>query len=546
MNNVFTEKDRLFIVLVSLLVVFMWIASSMIFTDGGVKKYTIEKKNVIKLVPQKIEEIPQKNSDIPIKRYYLNGKTIRNNGGCLQFYSHYTAINIEEMYTTGEKKCVYRVEKSNSPFGRNSGTRFNFALISPQVQKVIVETKDDFSMTSKPITFECGEESTLYYNFIIKNLSRYALVTIELLLGIYIIISYWLVGYKKKRQRYILYYGTLLMYMGMWCSLEMDILNVLFDNSSSVYFMIYGILLTVPIPFILFVDSYYGVKYNWFSEIIKLVSAIQAFIYVVLQLLGIIEFREILTWIQIVLTAMNGYLIYVSYLFFKNNKDTVYKIEKITETCGLLIGYVLAVLSYRMMHFENNFYVLVLVVAYSVGVWYNITKREIVLDEENKRIEIYRSQAEYDILTNIKNRNSFENFMFGLKEYSGYSVCVFDVNNLKHCNDTYGHKAGDRLIVACANCIKDVFEKLGDVYRIGGDEFCVILKKRDKKDIELLLDDLKSLQDEYNKSNHEVKMEVAAGYAIFSTKYDDNLENTFSRADKMMYYNKRNIKEKTN
>ena len=80
---------------------------------------------------------------------------------------------------------------------------------------------------------------------------------------------------------------------------------------------------------------------------------------------------------------MNLYLVYVTYLTIKNNKDTIYRIEKIVETCGLLLGYVLAVLSYRMLHFENNIYVLIVVVVYSIGVWYNITKRELLKDEEN-------------------------------------------------------------------------------------------------------------------------------------------------------------------
>lgn len=539
MNKFFTERDRLFIILVSLLVVFMWIASSMLFAKDGVLRYSSGNKEIVTLKPTKVIETNQKNSKKKQSKYYFDGRVIEKNGGCIQFYTLYQEIKVIEIDKKGKKNTVYEVKKSTSPFGRNSGVRHNFSEISKDAKEVVVELRYDFDIDSKPIRFKCGEESNLYFNIVINNISNQVLVSIEMLLGMYIIMSFWFVGYKRQRQKVILYYGTLLLYMGMWCSLEIDVINMMFDNYSAVYFMIYGILLTAPIPFILFIDSYYEVKSNRVSEGIKIVSAIQAMIMAILQLVGKIELREYLTLIQIELTVMNLYLVYVSYLTIKNNKDTIYRIEKIVETCGLLLGYVLAVLSYRMLHFENNIYVLIVVVVYSIGVWYNITKRELLKDEENKRIEIYRSQAEYDILTNVKNRNSFENFMYDLKEYSGYAVCVFDLNNLKVCNDTYGHKAGDRLIVACANCIKDVFDKLGDVYRIGGDEFCVIFKCGNKKEIEILLDDMQTLQNQYNKTTRTVKVEVAAGYAIFSPRYDDNLENTFSRADKMMYYNKR-------
>ena len=50
-----------------------------------------------------------------------------------------------------------------------------------------------------------------------------------------------------------------------------------------------------------------------------------------------------------------------------------------------------------------------------------------------------------------------------------------DLNGLKRVNDTYGHVAGDELIRAAADCMKNSFNEYGKIYRIGGDEFAVII-----------------------------------------------------------------------
>ena len=71
-------------------------------------------------------------------------------------------------------------------------------------------------------------------------------------------------------------------------------------------------------------------------------------------------------------------------------------------------------------------------------------------------------------------------------EKTEFAIIVFDVNDLKKVNDFYGHDAGDRHILSAKKLICDVF-KHSPVYRIGGDEFTVILTGTDYENgIELL------------------------------------------------------------
>jgi diguanylate cyclase (GGDEF)-like protein len=63
------------------------------------------------------------------------------------------------------------------------------------------------------------------------------------------------------------------------------------------------------------------------------------------------------------------------------------------------------------------------------------------------------------------------------RDFEGYVIVTFDLNNLKQCNDQYGHRAGDEYIINAAHIIEDNFERYGKCYRIGGDEFCCIIPK---------------------------------------------------------------------
>ncbi len=53
-----------------------------------------------------------------------------------------------------------------------------------------------------------------------------------------------------------------------------------------------------------------------------------------------------------------------------------------------------------------------------------------------------------------------------------------DINGLKCINDSLGHAAGDELICAAADCMKECFQNYGNVYRIGGDEFVIIMTEK--------------------------------------------------------------------
>ena len=95
---------------------------------------------------------------------------------------------------------------------------------------------------------------------------------------------------------------------------------------------------------------------------------------------------------------------------------------------------------------------------------------------------IYCSEMwnQLDALTGLLNQNSYLNRTAEMRRSGGVLV-VFDVDDFKQINDRYGHLQGDVCLAEIARCIKKAYAHCGYCYRIGGDEFCVLLKNADRE-----------------------------------------------------------------
>ena len=153
--------------------------------------------------------------------------------------------------------------------------------------------------------------------------------------------------------------------------------------------------------------------------------------------------------------------------------------------------------------------------------------------------------ADKDALTNVGNKRAYFEVEERLNDLikkgkARFALSMIDLNGLKTINDTYGHERGDAFIVALSNMIKDTFT-LSEVYRIGGDEFIVVSENSDYDRIDRLHNAfILRIKDE--KTNEE-KVSAAIGTAIFDPKIDNNVEDTFKRADAQMYERKKKMKE---
>ena len=141
-----------------------------------------------------------------------------------------------------------------------------------------------------------------------------------------------------------------------------------------------------------------------------------------------------------------------------------------------------------------------------------------------------------DPMTKLLNRRCYDNYLKKI-DYPT-AVVMFDVDKFKYINDTYGHEKGDIVLQHVAICLRRTFGRLGYLYRLGGDEFCLILRKGylEKVDFGLLRRALDRHLEMYRR--HEPLMPaVSMGHAI----YDGGLsvQNVVKQADRQMYADKK-------
>lgn len=134
-----------------------------------------------------------------------------------------------------------------------------------------------------------------------------------------------------------------------------------------------------------------------------------------------------------------------------------------------------------------------------------------------------------DALTGALNRAGLQNVLSHQYMTKSLAVVAVDVNGLKETNDTYGHEAGDELIVTVADCLMLVFGK-GHVFRTGGDEFIVIQSDHTE---DKCISDIARVKTIMARDN----VSAAIGYA-FSQAYNADFNALQEEADKKMYEDK--------
>ncbi|MCR5417525.1 MAG: sensor domain-containing diguanylate cyclase [Lachnospiraceae bacterium] len=149
-----------------------------------------------------------------------------------------------------------------------------------------------------------------------------------------------------------------------------------------------------------------------------------------------------------------------------------------------------------------------------------------------------------DGLTGCGNRRAYEDKIHELTRDGMAEDLVYvsaDVNGLKHVNDTQGHLAGDELLVGATVIMQKIFGPLGDVYRIGGDEFAALIKTDDAK-ITQLKEDLTQAENSW-KGNTVKKLSFSIGFATHREFPGEPVETLILTADRRMYSEKRKYHE---
>lgn len=151
-----------------------------------------------------------------------------------------------------------------------------------------------------------------------------------------------------------------------------------------------------------------------------------------------------------------------------------------------------------------------------------------------------------DALTSVRNKGGYDDYILHLKErikkkdVVEFGICMFDCDNLKVINDKYGHEKGDVYLKTAAKAICEVFQH-SPVFRIGGDEFTLILLNEDFKNRTELINLFKvncNTVNEQAKNDWE-QIHISIGCAISELSNMASVDDVLRKADQLMYENKR-------
>lgn len=190
--------------------------------------------------------------------------------------------------------------------------------------------------------------------------------------------------------------------------------------------------------------------------------------------------------------------------------------------------------------------VILLLLLRSIQAQRKMREEEHIVKDLNQRVFV-------DALTSVRNKAACSEYLQDIEERIKkaeaveLAIAIFDCDDLKVINDSYGHDKGDIYLKTASRLICRIFQH-SPVFRIGGDEFEVILQHEDYRNREALAEQFEKEQITLSEAaqNSWEEVHMALGIAVYDPQLDQDITDTIRRADKVMYENKRIGKEKRN
>ena len=363
-----------------------------------------------------------------------------------------------------------------------------------------------------------------------SNFGSFLTSFIVFIIGATIVVVGFMLNQKRDRIVEPVSLGTTAIILAAWTSSGSRILQLISGNPAVVRVMDYLDLIWLPIPVILFVSS-----------------TLLTFTFV---LSGMGDYNDVLIFTHLIIAFGSASIIYMIVASIRKTNKIGKSMQSMLWAFGILIftGLIDAVRYYTFASKDTakctRIGLIIFVVILATYELNNILD----INAKSAEAEIKDKLAHVDGLTGLYNRLAFTEAEDKIRRAdSGKSVLAqFDVNFLKTINDNYGHQEGDRFIITAANLINDSFGRYGKCYRIGGDEFFVILDgKNPEKDFEKAAAVFEEGMSKVNDENSfPIPLKIAYGKAVY-VPGTDSFDEAEKTADNLMYEHKKLLKANT-
>lgn len=184
--------------------------------------------------------------------------------------------------------------------------------------------------------------------------------------------------------------------------------------------------------------------------------------------------------------------------------------------------------------------------AIDIGMYIDVVLLSMALADRMKMTQekrvIAEKEAKTDILTGLYNRRAYyeishKEFQRLLRHNRCLSIIMFDIDHFKEINDTFGHDAGDNVLKCVAGIVKGVIREYDYAFRMGGDEFLILLPETNEKQALFLAERIRKRVANKRFIEKDVKFSVTASFGISQYNHiEKSIVTIVKRADKALYY----------
>ncbi|EJP21712.1 diguanylate cyclase (GGDEF) domain protein [Peptostreptococcaceae bacterium AS15] len=462
------------------------------------------------------------------------------------------SFNILSSYTDFEcymdGKMFYSNYTSNSPLLYSSGTLVNYVIDFPKNIKNKVLTiryiptlKYNKNTLIHPISV--GYRTNFFTPILIKDELISIAISLFLVFVFFISVILALFFAKKNVSKSItLNIGLLSLLFALYSfSCYHSVLYFFSKYRFIIYYMEYISLLLIPLPIINLIQNYSDTRYKFLLFFLKNTILINCLNQIFLTSNKIIEFKDMLpfsTILIIISCLVPLILLLISKTKIQERKSILFSLVPVLVILIIGIG------AYNFLGlFEISSLVLLMAMMFILIQMTNLISTYANVMQENEKTERYKSLVNYDALTLMGSRHSFEEHIANLRHSPRNTAFISaDLNNLKLINDNLGHNYGDVAIIEAGKFLQENF-KDSKIYRIGGDEYVVIY---DGIVEQSYIDCVREKKIYIKDISEKIDVTVSIGYFNYYVNNAENysIDDALRFSDIRMYENKRSFKKK--
>ncbi|MCR4787196.1 MAG: GGDEF domain-containing protein [Lachnospiraceae bacterium] len=485
-------------------------------------------------------ELPQKIKGTANSTIVLTGSVPEyiNDDWGMMIYASYAKCQVQV-----DNETIYSFGYSDPlPFGKMLG---NIRLIIPLKESmagknITIYVQPCYTMNMDINRPEFGTVDQLKSSVLRGNMLRMFMVGVVVLLFITSLVIL-MVQLKNRRAddvELVLHFISFMILAMTWIVCSSDIPQFLTDAYAPVSFLSFVSLAGLGVPFVgmckvLFTKGKRVMEFLWVVGLLIPLVNILCYIWGICDPIVLLP----VTHVYLIVVAA---LTFIYVLLQRKDSSSMMMVVGMlaiifAAAAGLILFYIAPSKNYAPSAFAIGF---VVFFGFMVQI---LVKRRIEQIKEYKFIDTYKSLAYSDVMTGLENRTSFEARFSSMQSENMQgkmvTVILFDIDGIKEINDSIGHQAGDKMITGTAEIINKAFSNAGRCYRIGGDEFAVIMVDKPLL-ADKFLEEFDEMLEEYNKYN-AFAIKVSYGYA--QKEWSDDpvfFRELFKSADKAMYSSK--------